>query len=595
MRLEVASRPGPAGLSEGFALANSRTLRGSGRCCAASVLQARLIAALPIAVLCAALLRLAMGAAVLAGEPGVRPGGRNTPAILVAPGPGGVAIWCEDPQALEHFAELFAALAAIRSNGKEETVVFYLRHAKAASVAEILDAVFSGGSLAEEPQAAGPSFGGFGTPGSPMAGFSPAGPFAARMGSAFPFGGYREGSGALDRGAPQRDGGRTPFLSGRDTAFRRLGTSAQAASGVRITADSRLNALIVQAKPSDMDIIEELLKVLDQRGTPEEVAAKPRPRLIPVRHVPVQSLLGVLRQVYQDRLTNGGTNAGSGPRVGPDQAAGGQGPGGPGLPGIPQGPGGPGAGPAQFFQQLAMAAGAGRRGRTGPGAEESPKMALGADTRSNSLVVVAPDRLFEEVRELVQQLDRPATDNAEAIHVLALRSSNSELVRRALPAFMGDRVRVGQASAPPTSNGRRMEGTVPGGWRQRRPDWGERPAEPQGSEPSSSASAGLQSAPGPPPATFSGSPSQPPDGGAGGGRFGRGTSRGSPSPGVPPFPSGPVPVGGPVGPPLDREGLPPQPAGQFPLPSSPSPGPGGPSPPGGPEPGPSPPPPGTLP
>ncbi len=531
-----------------------------------------------------AVVGLAISEALLAAEQRIA-GNRPPPAILVAPGPGGVAISSDDPQALEQFAELFAALASIRSNTKEETVVFYLKHAKAAAVAEILEAVLSGGSLAEEPQPGfAPFFGGFGPPG--RGGFGPGGPFGGPMGFGSRFGRGGDTGFGPPTGASQGPEGRTPPAS-RSAARQRPATSSQTGSGVRITPDARLNALIVQAKPGDMDIIEELLKILDQQGTPEVVAAEPRPRLVPVRHVPVQSVLAVLRQVYQDRLTNAGAGPNSGARGGPDQAPGMQGPAGPGSPGFPQAPGGPGAGPAQFFQQLAMAAGsAGRRGRAAPGTEELPKMALSADTRSNSLVVVAPDRLFEEVRDLVRQLDRPGTDDAAAILVLALRNGKSELVRRALPAFMGDRVRVGQVAASPSANGRTMGGG-PAGARRPGVARGEQPARPQvpGAGGSFTPAAGAPPGPSPTPG-----PSSPAEVG-GQDRFGRRGTGGPPGPGAAPFSGGMGPGGSPRGAPFGPEG-PPQPPGELPFRGAFAPGEGAPP---ALEPGPAVPPPGPAP
>lgn len=595
MWLHVATRPRSAGWRKSFSLAASGAQRVRWPFPWARVFAAKQGARLLLSVRLAALGWLAIGGAALAAERAIRPSGSSTPAILVAPGPGGVAISSEDTQALDRFAELLAALASVRASAKEETVVFYLKHAKAGAVGEILEAVFAGGSLAEEPLPAAPLFGGFGPPGTAMAGGWPAGPSAGRTGVGFPFRQDRENGIAPNRGSAQGTRGPVPRASGGTAGFRSGGASGQSGSGVHITADSRLNALIVQAKPGDMDIVEELVKILDQQGTPEEVAAEPRPRVIAVRHVAVQSVLGVLRQVYQDRLTNGGATAGPGGWGGPDQVSAGQGPGGPGFPGFPQPSGGPGAAPAQFFQQLAMAAGgSGRRGRAGLGTEELPKMALGADTRSNSLVVVAPDRVFKEVRELVRQLDRPAADNAEAIQVLALRSGNTELVRRALPAFMGDRVRVSQASAASHSN-LTTEGAAPGGWRQRGMPRGDTQAEPQVPATNDRGALEVQSPgmPTPPTSVPSATPSAP-AGGFGQNGFGRAGPRGPGEPGVPSFPGDPVSAGGPTATPMGGEALPPQPVGPFPFQGSPNLGPREVPALGGPEPGMAPPP-GPLP
>ena len=58
---------------------------------------------------------------------------------------------------------------------------------------------------------------------------------------------------------------------------------------IEIVPDSRLNALIIQASPTDLDTIENLLKVLDQRSSPEDVSTTAQPRLIPVFNASAES------------------------------------------------------------------------------------------------------------------------------------------------------------------------------------------------------------------------------------------------------------------------------------------------------------------
>ena len=68
---------------------------------------------------------------------------------------------------------------------------------------------------------------------------------------------------------------------------------------------SRLNALIVHAKPADLDTIEQLLKVLDQRSGPEDVEAETQPRPIPVYNTEATKMAEIVQQVYSDRMANG--------------------------------------------------------------------------------------------------------------------------------------------------------------------------------------------------------------------------------------------------------------------------------------------------
>ena len=71
---------------------------------------------------------------------------------------------------------------------------------------------------------------------------------------------------------------------------------------VDIVPDARLNALIVHAKPADLDTIEQLLKVLDQRNGPEDVEAETQPRPIPVYNTTATKMAEIVQQVYADRM-----------------------------------------------------------------------------------------------------------------------------------------------------------------------------------------------------------------------------------------------------------------------------------------------------
>jgi len=325
--------------------------------------------------------------------------GRAAP-IIVAPGPRGVVIASDDIPALEEFEQLLKALAGGQATGRGDLMVHYLRHAKAAAVAETLDAVFAGQTL---------------SPGEQRGEAPPGSPDAAR--SDFP-------------GGP-------PDNSPRRETIRR-------SSGVRITPDPRLNALIVQASPSEAETIQELLKILDQAQAPEEVAARAKPRIVAVHNTRAQDVADVVRQVYQDRLSTAAGRGGA-PPAGP----------------FPQPFGGPPGSPQDFVQQVAMLGrGMGQGGR-GP-AEETQKLSIGVDARTNSLVIVAPDPLFQEVKDLVAQLDRVQRRSEDSLQAVTLRRTNVAVLRRALPALMGDRVKIGQiASAGPQPG---VAGVPPAGW-----------------------------------------------------------------------------------------------------------------------------------
>ncbi|MCA9200526.1 MAG: hypothetical protein KDA87_23465, partial [Planctomycetales bacterium] len=86
--------------------------------------------------------------------------------------------------------------------------------------------------------------------------------------------------------------------------------------------------------------------------------------------------------------------------------------------------------------------GGGRGGRGGGGGgnqvqQEEQKISISVDTRSNSLVVSAPDQIFEDIRRLVEQLDSNDSGSLETTRIVTLKKANPELVRQTLAAMVG--------------------------------------------------------------------------------------------------------------------------------------------------------------
>ena len=322
------------------------------------------------------------------------PGHEGKDEIYVMPGHGGTVIVGQDKKALDEFERLLRSLAGNALSGKPELTIFYLKHTKAAAVSETLDQILGGNTLAAD------------------AGGSLIGDMAsAALG---PMGGGLMGA----------------LLGGRGGAPASSGSTARPTGPIQITPDTRLNALIVRATPTDQDTIYQLLQVLDLGDPPENLAA-PKPRMIPVYNTQAEEVANVVRQVYQDRMTTG---------------AGG------GMGGPPN--------PAQFIQALQNLRG-GRGGRGGGGgrntADEVTKMSIGVDSRTNSLVVVAPDALFQEVKELVGDLDQGALNSNQTLQVVTLQRLSPDAVRRSLAGIVGDAVQFGSTASSSTS-GNNMAG-----------------------------------------------------------------------------------------------------------------------------------------
>jgi type II secretory pathway component GspD/PulD (secretin) len=272
--------------------------------------------------------------------------------ILVAPGPGGTVIASDDLEALDELEELLGVVAGRNSTSGREFAVFYLKYSKASTIADVLAAIYGGRSSGNDRGIIGD-----------LANNALGGVGGALMGDL--------------------------LLGGGNTA------GAFTSATVDIVPDGRLNALVVHAKPADLDTIEQLLKVLDQRSGPEDVEAEAQPRLIPVYNTTASEISEIVQQVYADRMA--GANAVMSPQ--------------------------------EMMQMI----------RGGPNPNQAiQKMSIAVDIPNNMLVVRAPDPLFEEVKQLVTDLDQSLEGSPETTKVVPLRLTNAANVVKTLDSLLAN-------------------------------------------------------------------------------------------------------------------------------------------------------------
>lgn len=206
------------------------------------------------------------------------------------------------------------------------------------------------------------------------------------------------------------------------------GGSAVSAGSAQITADIRLNALYIRANSRDLELIEDFIEVIDQPENPEGTQMSPKPRFIPVKYTTADSIAAVVRQVYSGRLT---AEAGGGAQRQPS--------------------------PQEFIQALR---GGGRGGQQQQNKGEEIKMTVGVDTRTNSLIVAAPDYLFNEVKALVEQLDVSELASDQIVRVYSLKSSNADVITRSVASLYGDNITVTKTGTTGTTTSTRAGGTT---------------------------------------------------------------------------------------------------------------------------------------
>jgi len=165
--------------------------------------------------------------------------------------------------------------------------------------------------------------------------------------------------------------------------------------------DERLNAVVVHASRADRSAIENLLKVLDSPDVPDMLIGN-KPRRIAVKHMRAAHIEQVIRDIYKAQLSSGG---GRTPIAVPSGAS---------------------AETAAVIQQInATASGA--------------VMSVSVEDATNSIVVMAPATLGNEIAQLVESLDTAAIDDpSRSVRLVQLKKTNAMRVQQTLDVLIKD-------------------------------------------------------------------------------------------------------------------------------------------------------------
>ena len=209
------------------------------------------------------------------------------------------------------------------------------------------------------------------------------------------------------------------------------GGALGATGAASIIPDPRLNALVISATPRDLDIIEQLLQVIDQPESPDPQQLLPPPRFIPVNNNTADSVATIVKQAYAGRIQGEGGQSQRQPS------------------------------PQDFIEAL-RGGGRGRGGSSRQSRGEEAKMTIAVDTKSNSLIVSAPDYLFNEVKQLVEELDAVAISPDDTVRVVALKRTSATVMQQQLGSRLGTNATIkvaGAATSPSTTS---RTSTTPG-------------------------------------------------------------------------------------------------------------------------------------
>lgn len=323
--------------------------------------------------------------------------------VVIQLTPAGLVIASRDQEALDLVEQLLGSLGASNAVASDLPTLFWLKYLKADVAAEIVASVLGGadasgsaGSLAENVM------GGLG-------------------------GGMLGGLLGMGGGGEDASESKT-ILTSR--------------GNVNIVPDNRLNALIVQAPPADMDFIRTVLAEIDREESPETIQTIARPQLIPVIYQDAADVAVIVKAVFGAKAA--------------EQQQSGRGGGG----GQPR--------PEDFI--AALRGGRGGRG----GGEETPKseaskIIVAVDERSNSLVVTATPQDFEAVRDLVETLDLQGMETEQSVEIIPMGGSiKPEIMQQALESVLGKETSTtsstnSSSNSPSSSNSSSSSNSIGGG------------------------------------------------------------------------------------------------------------------------------------
>jgi type II secretory pathway component GspD/PulD (secretin) len=311
--------------------------------------------------------------------PQVPPPAADEPAeIIVRVTPKGIVIQSQNLDALDEFESMLQELVAADDRKGKRTEVFPLKFKDADIAANMLKAMIDGGANVAD---------------------SGLGGLANMIGG--PLGGVMSMFGSSGGGSQQAGGSVSGTTSG---------------TPANITPDMTLNVLYVTGLPRDLDNIEALIKLIDKEESPEPPVA-PRPRFIPVMNLKADVVASLVREQFAGQIYGDSSNNRQQMQIQPQDV-------------------------------LAAMMGGGRGGRGGPGGGgggrnqqqnlgEKKKIMVSVASETNSLIVTAPDHLFEDVENFVKMVDLENVIPDAVVRMVKLRQVNPDAMYTSLVPAVG--------------------------------------------------------------------------------------------------------------------------------------------------------------
>lgn len=265
----------------------------------------------------------------------------------------GLLLQSEDAEALSKFVALLENVAGPGDTLAVNPIVFYLRYAKPDDAIRMLSEMLDGGEAAKTAE-----------------------------------------SGTLVNGLVS--GSSDTYLG--SLVINRDGTTTLTAGTITVVAEPRLNRLIAQGTESDIELIEGYLKIIDKQKSITDIETYGKSHVIELQYAKAAEVADAIRQAFAGRVKEA-TPAGRGGRPGQRGPSRGQS-------NQPQ--------PSRQNDERNDERNNNNNNnndnrRNGGGAappkDLEPKITVAVHEASNSLIITAPDALFEEVEQLANKID----------------------------------------------------------------------------------------------------------------------------------------------------------------------------------------------
>lgn len=288
--------------------------------------------------------------------------------------PRGVLLQSDDAEALDRFEQHLRIIAGPISVMPATPIVFYLQHTKPDDALKMLGELIDGGQSARQGEA-GTLVNGY------VSGAS-SGTFLSSM------------------------------VASQD------GTTTMMAGSITVVADARLNRLIAQGTPEDIEMIESYLKIIDKDNSITSIQTYGTTRVIELLHTNASEVAKSVREAFVGRVmqenkssSKGGSSTLRSEDIDPREA---------------------------FFARAAGIEVGGKKSSNEkdikePARDLEPKMTVAVHEPSNSLIVTAPETLLNEVETLVAKLDARGEQAVEVI-----TPANSEVYGLLLQQLTGN-------------------------------------------------------------------------------------------------------------------------------------------------------------